>query len=79
MQVVRKLSVDRITDKMTIAHEVFSRTGGILVEENTPVTKEVREILTRNFIEEVYVYIERQGLTEDACDFINKTRTRRLL
>ena len=76
MQVVRKLSVDRITDKMTIAHEVFSRTGGILVEENTPVTKEVREKLIRNFIEEVYVYIERQGLTEEACEFLNQTRAR---
>ena len=74
MRVVRKLSVNRISDKMVIAHEVFSRNGNLLAEENTPVTKELREELVRNFIEEVYVYVERQGLSEEACEYINTVR-----
>ena len=76
MRVVRKLSVNRITDKMVIAHTVFACRGNVLAEENTPVTKELREELIRNFIEEVYVYVERQGLTEEACEYINETRLR---
>ena len=76
MRVVRKLSVNRITDKMVIAHRVFASRGNVLAEENTPVTKELREELIRNFIEEVYVYVERQGLTEEACEYINEARLR---
>ena len=76
MRVVRKLSVNRISDKMVIAHEIFSRTGGVLAAENTPVTKELKEELIRNFIEEVYVYVERQGLSEEACIYLNEERMR---
>ena len=76
MRVVRKVSVNRISDKMVIAHEVFGRTGGVLAAENTPVTKELKDALIRNFIDEVYVYVERQGLSEEACIYLNEERMR---
>ena len=65
MQVVKKVSVYRLTDKMTLAHTVVSSAGEILVEEDTVVTKEIKDKLIRNFIEEVYVHTEMRVLRMD--------------
>ena len=59
---------------MTIAHTVISRTGEILAQENAVVTKELKDKLIRNFIEEVYVYTERRELSVEVYDYVNEWR-----
>lgn len=74
MKVVRKMNTNRLTEKMTIAHDVISRTGEVIAKEGTAVTKEMRGLLVRNFIEEVYVCLERNELSDEAYEYINEYR-----
>lgn len=57
---IMRVSVDRLREGMIIANEVYSQTGIPLVTEGTPVTKEVINLLTKHFIDEVRVSYEEE-------------------
>lgn len=50
-----ELSVSHLRKNMIISRAVYTNTGAILVSEGTPVTKEVISILTKHFIDTVFV------------------------
>lgn len=50
-----EVAVDRLKKGMIIAEDVYTNAGVILVAEETPVTKEVVNLLSRHFIEKVMI------------------------
>lgn len=50
-----RVSVNRMRKGMTIAEDIYTKTGAILVTQGSPVTKEVVNLLSRHFIDNVAV------------------------
>lgn len=59
-----KVYTNRLRKGMVIKNDVYARSGAIIVPENTVVTKEVHDILTRHFIEYVIVETEPDTKTD---------------
>lgn len=53
-----RMKTNRLKKGMVISSDVYTRSGVVLVPENTVVTKEVYDLLTRHFIDEVTVEYE---------------------
>lgn len=51
-----RVETNRLRKGMTIKNNVYSRSGAVLVPENTPVTKDIVSLLSRHFIN--YVIVE---------------------
>lgn len=51
-----RVQTNRLRKGMTIKNNVYSRSGAVLVPENTPVTKDIVSLLSRHFID--YVVVE---------------------
>ena len=54
-----RIHTDRLRKGMIIKSDVYTRTGATLVPNNTPVTKDVVNLLTRHFID--YVMVDYQS------------------
>lgn len=54
-----RVHTDRLRKGMIIKNDVYARTGAVLVPVDTPVTKEVVDLLTRHFID--YVMVDYQA------------------
>ncbi len=55
-----RVQTNRLRKGMTIKNNVYSRSGVIIVPENTPVTKDIVSLLARHFIDYVIVEYETE-------------------
>jgi putative nucleotidyltransferase with HDIG domain len=69
-----RVSVNRLRKGMTIVEDIYSKTGAILVAEGSPVTKEVVNLLTRHFIDNVAVEYQTQADSVPAMQIENAPR-----
>ena len=61
-----RIHTDRLRKGMVIKSDVYTRTGAILVPNNTPVTKDVVALLTKHFID--YVMVDYQSTASSPDD-----------
>lgn len=61
-----RVHTDRLRKGMIIKSAVYARTGAVLVPVDTPVTKEVVDLLTRHFID--YVMVDYQATVSSPAD-----------
>lgn len=61
-----RVHTDRLRKGMIIKSAVYARTGAVLVPVDTPVTKEVVDLLTRHFID--YVMVDYQAAVSNPAD-----------
>lgn len=61
-----RVHTNRLRKGMVIKSDVYTRTGAILIPNNTPVTKDVVSMLTRHFID--YVMVDYQSTASSPDD-----------
>lgn len=75
-----RLKAHQLKKGMLIKEDVYNRSGVILVPENTPVTVEVFELLTKHFIDEVLIeYITEPATIRDVCAIRNRISPKKLI